>query len=193
MTDIIRPGSGIIFMKVGTHAQESLDDIIKRKTKEINDAGFAMWGYGGNTCHPLTMVQPFAEEISELGQPIYLCMQPMVSNHFAEPLRANEYSADNRTWTAVPDGINVLGSRYALVIKNLRREEFNFPLERTYVGVGRTQGRLGSRYIKGHVDKACLRVAEHQELTNEENKKEVRIGLVAELERPYAVFLRDHR
>jgi hypothetical protein len=36
-------------MKVGTHAQESLEDIIARKSKEIDDAGYAMWGYGGKT------------------------------------------------------------------------------------------------------------------------------------------------
>ena len=55
MSDIIRPGVGILFMKVGTHAQETLADIIA-KDQEIEDTGYAMWGYGGNTCHPRTMV-----------------------------------------------------------------------------------------------------------------------------------------
>ena len=62
MTDIVQPGTGLIFMKVGTHANELLSDILKRKRQEIEDAGFALWGYGGNTCHPLTMVQPFAQD-----------------------------------------------------------------------------------------------------------------------------------
>ena len=35
MTEIIHPGAGLIFMKVGTHAQESLEEIIDRKRKEI--------------------------------------------------------------------------------------------------------------------------------------------------------------
>lgn len=193
MSDIIRPNAGILFMKVGTHAQESLDDIIARKTKEIQDTGMAMWGYGGNTCHPLTMVQPFAEEFEDRGQPIILCMQPMVSNHFAEPLRATEYSTDNVSWQKIPSGINVLGSRFALVIKNLRKENHVLSLNQTRVAVGRTQGRLGSRYIQGHVDKACLEVLPQPELSNDEKAMEVRIGLVAELAKPYAVFLRDHR
>ena len=90
MNDIIRPGSGILFMKVGTHAQESLDDIITRKTKEIEETGYALWGYGGNTCHPQTMVQPFAKAFEKMGQIIYLCMQPMNSTHFAEPVRADQ-------------------------------------------------------------------------------------------------------
>ena len=41
MTNLITPGQGIIFMKVGVHAQEDLASIIQRKTKEIEDAGFA--------------------------------------------------------------------------------------------------------------------------------------------------------
>ena len=58
MSKIIEPGSGLLYMKVGTHARETLEDIIRRKTKEIEDTGYAFWGYGGNTCHPRTMVQP---------------------------------------------------------------------------------------------------------------------------------------
>ena len=59
MAMILKPGQGLLYMKVGTHAQESLEAIIARKTREIEQAGFALWGYGGSTCHPQTMVQPF--------------------------------------------------------------------------------------------------------------------------------------
>src|SRR3954466_7870680 len=97
MTDLLDGAGALLFMKIGVHAQEPLASIIARKTKEIEDAGFAMWGYGGNTCHPRTMVQPFAESCVIRNAPIYLCMHEMDSRHFAEPLRANEFS---------PDGIN---------------------------------------------------------------------------------------
>jgi hypothetical protein len=130
VTEIIKPGAGILFMKVGTHAGETLADIIDRKAKEIENAGFAMWGYGGNTCHPRTMVQPFADMFEDRGQPIYLCMQAMNSSHFAEPLRAREYSADGLSWTKVPNAINVLGSRFALIIGDLRQEELVLPCRR---------------------------------------------------------------
>jgi hypothetical protein len=63
----------LLYMKVGTHAQEELSEIIARKRREIDEAGFAMWGYGGNTCHPTSIVQPFARSASA---PIILCMQP---------------------------------------------------------------------------------------------------------------------
>src|ERR1700722_4488673 len=108
MTDIIRPGRGVLFMKVGTHAQEPLEKIIARKTKEIEDAGFAFWGYGGRTCHPQTMVQPFAKSYERKGDVIYLCMQPMDSKHFAEQIRADEFSIDGINWKTIPDQINVL-------------------------------------------------------------------------------------
>ena len=190
MTEIVTPGQGILFMKVGTHAQESLEEIIVRKTKEIEDEGFALWGYGGNTCHPRTMVQPFAETVVERGGVIYLCMQPMESHHFGEKIRAKDWSADGLGWNSVPDGINVLGSRFALVIKHLRQEEFTLPLSRTRVAIGRSMGRAGSKYLKGQVDKACLVVTPGGEMANVPDHMEVNIGLVAELISPYAVFVR---
>lgn len=193
MTTIVKPGAGLLFMKVGTHAQETLEDIIARKTKEIKDTGYAMWGYGGNTCHPRTMVQPFAEDLAARHQPIVLCMQAMESKHFAEPLRANEFSPDGINWQLIPPTIHVLGSRYALVIKDLRLEEHNLPLNQTKVAVGNSRGRLGSRYIQGRVDKACLEVIEEPERTNDPETTLIKIDLVAELAEPYAVFLRDHK
>lgn len=179
-------------MKVGTHAKEMLADIIDRKSKEIEKAGFAMWGYGGNTCHPRTMVQPFADMFEDRGQPIYLCMQAMNSSHFAEPLRAREYSPDGFSWTKVPDAINVLGSRFALIIKDLRQEELVLPLSQTRVAVGNNQGRIGSLYVQGQVDKACLVVTDRYEQANDVEQCEVSINLIAELAKPFAVFLREH-
>ena len=45
MSQTIEPGDGLLYMKVGTHAQESLEDILRRKTKEIESKGYAFWGY----------------------------------------------------------------------------------------------------------------------------------------------------
>src|SRR5260370_25735378 len=115
MPQIIEPGAGLLYMKVGTHAKESLADIIKRKRKEIDDAGHAFWGYGGSTCHPTTMVQPFVKAYEERGGAIYLCMEPMNSNHFADPVRAEEFSVDGFRWEEIPPAINAKASRYALV------------------------------------------------------------------------------
>jgi hypothetical protein len=194
VSDVIRPGAGVLFMKVGTHAQESLADIIARKTREIEETGYAMWGYGGNTCHPRTMVQPFAESFAARHAPIYLCMHEMDSRHFAEQLRANEFSVDGAKWEPIPDTINVMGSRFALVLEDLRQEELVLPLAKAKVAIGLSKGRPAGRYIQGQADKACLEVlgAPLPDLKPDESG-EIRIGLVARLKPPYAVFLRDHR
>ena len=188
MTDIVHPGAGIVYMKVGTHARESLSDIIARKRQEIADADYALWGYGGSTCHPLTSVQPFARDFMQRGNVIHLVMQPMVSKHFAIPNRAEEFSVDGVDWQEVPAAIDVRGSRYALKIDTLEETEFELPLAHTRVAVGNSRGRRGDRYIRGRVDKACLEIIE-DELDSDE-AKHVKIGLVARLVEPYAVLLK---
>lgn len=192
VNEIVRPGSGVLFMKIGTHANESLADIIARKSREIRDAGFGMWGYGGNTCHPASMVQPFAKTFAQNGRPIHLCMEEMNSNHFGEGV-AREYSVDGISWQEIPETIEVRGSRYALVIEDLHEEKFQLPLDQTRVPVGPSTGRLGSRYIKGRVDKACLEIMDAPELSNEADPRLIGIDLVATLKDPYAVFLRGER
>ena len=180
-------------MKVGTHAQESLADIIERKRREIDQAGFALWGYGGNTCHPRTMVQPFAEAFRDHQKPIYLCMNEMNSQHFAEQLVAAESSPDGVTWEEIPEAIQVRGSRFALKISSLEAVEFDLPLDRTKVAIGPSTGRIGSKYINGRVDKACLEVLENSEEVAQDDLLAIQINLIAKLEDPYALFLRKLR
>lgn len=192
MNEIVRPGSGLLFMKIGTHANESLADIIARKSAEIRNTGYGMWGYGGNTCHPGSMVQPFARSFAERGRTIHLCMEEMSSNHFGEGV-ADEFSADGINWQKIPDTIEVRGSKYALMIEDLHEERFTLPLDQTRVPVGPSTGRLGSRYIQGRVDKACLEVMDAPELSNEREPRIIPIHLVATLRDPYAVFLRGQR
>lgn len=186
MTDLVSEGDSILFMKIGTHANEELSDIIARKKREIADTGYGMWGYGGNTCHPRTMVQPFARGRARPGRPILLCMHPMESHHFAEQVRAEEFSVDGVDWRPVPASINVLGSRYALCIKRLEEVSASLPLAHTRVALGNSKGRAGNDYIKGHVDKACLEV-----VSGDSESESVSIGLIAEITEPYAVFLRN--
>jgi hypothetical protein len=194
VTDLIKPGAGIIFMKVGIHAQEPLDKIIARKRREIADTTYAMWGYGGNTCHPRTMVQPFAETHTQHGEPIYLLMEEMISNHWGEPVTADEYSIDGEEWMKIPPTINVKGSRFALTISSLDEQTMDLPLNQTRVAAGLNRGRRGSRYIRGRVDKACLEITADTEQVNEsDDVPTAPIKLVARVVPPYAVFLRGSR
>lgn len=178
--------TGLIFMKVGQHAQESLDDIIVRKRREIDEAGFALWGYGGGTCHPINAVQPFASALAAAGHRLVLAMQPMKSKHDKEPVRKAEYSVDGKTWETIPRAVNALGSKYALWIDSLEMVDVELPLAATKVAIGPSLGRSGAGYIGGHVDKACLSVTSRVDA----EPKVVRIQLVANLTAPYAVLLR---
>ena len=187
MTELLLPGNGFVFMKVGVHAQEPLEEIIARKTKEIENAGFALWGYGGSTCRP-DKVQPFVKSYESRGTCVRLLMESMNSKHYAQQIRADQMSTDGINWQDIPKGIAVLGSRYALAINGLRREEFELPLSKAQVAIGNCIGRRGDQYIIGHVDKACFELAEGQP---EPDSKIVKIGLVANLVEPYAVFLRN--
>jgi hypothetical protein len=190
MPNIIEPGTGLLYMKVGTHAKESLADIIKRKRKEIDAAGHAFWGYGGNTCHPRNTVQPFAKAFEQNGKTIYLWMEEIESNHFHDPVRADEYSVDGIEWHEIPPAINALGSRHALVIDQLEPRELVLPLARTRVAWGNSRGANGDSYIRGRVDKGCLEVVE--EGPGDDAGRIVKIGLVARIVEPFAVFLRNH-
>lgn len=180
----LEPGDPVLYMKVGTHAQEDLATILARKREEIEREGFAMWGYGGNTCHPTSMVQPFARAAVK---PIVLCMQPMQSRHFAEPLRAEEFSVDGVHWSQIPTGISVLGSRYALCIRSLQEVSETLDLADTRVAVGNSRGLTGDKYVRGRVDKACLEIVG----VGAAESRAVQIGAIAEIVDPYAVLLRS--
>jgi hypothetical protein len=186
MTDAFGAGDAVIFMKIGTHANEDLGDIIERKKREIREAGYSMWGYGGNTCHPTSIVQPFARNHAASNHPIRLCMHPMESRHFAVPVRAEQYSVDGVEWESIPSSINVLGSRYALCITGLREADAQLQLINTRVAIGNSTGRIGADYVRGHVDKACLEVVSPGDAS-----EGIQIGFVADVVEPYAVFLRN--
>jgi len=183
------PGSGFIFMKVGVHAREPLEEIIARKRQEIADAGVSFWGYGGNTCHPITKVRPFVSRLVGSGQEVYLCMHEMTSSHYAEPVRAAEYSEDGVSWLKVPHGINVRGSRYALALKTIEETDLDLKLAETKVGVGLQAGKSGEDYIQGRVDKACLEMLDVAPSATSPDRV-LKVTLAARLVSPYAVLLR---
>ncbi|MGE6323213.1 hypothetical protein ACQKEF_23640 [Pseudomonas oryzihabitans] len=190
MNSPLKDGQSVIFMKVGLHAAESMEDIIKRKQREFENAGRIFWGYGGGACHPRTMVQPFAKQAEANGQELLIIMQRMNSRHPAPPVLAQQYSNDGVDWEDIPKGIEVRGSRFALVLDELRLEEFDVNLTQFEVGYGRSRGKSAAAYIQGQSDKGCLIYHEDDIPPPPEEKLVKRIGLVARVLDPYAVFLR---
>lgn len=188
MTTKIYPADNdaLVFMKVGRHAGETLDEIVERKMKEKADAGQIFWGYGGGNMHPLSKVQPFARSRVKDGGKVVFVMEPMTSNHPDSELFASQYSVDGQTWEDVPEGINVRGSRYALVLDEIIPQEMEIDLAEYRVGIGPSEGRPGSEYIRGRVDKG---VFSYGGRSNEVDSVVKKIGLVATLREPYAVLL----
>lgn len=189
MTFPLVPGTGIFFMRVGTHAGETLTDIVTRKSREIDQLGNTFWGYGGNVFNPLTTVQPFAKDRAAAGMPVYLCMEEMVSErYFGESLAAAECSSDGCNWNCVPSGIEVLGSRYALKITDLKATAFDLHLEDP---VGPGFGRAGNRFVRDTVDKSCLVIDPNAGTADDQRGR--RISLCATVLTPHAFLLRNYR
>lgn len=183
----LKVGDSFLYMKVGVHANESLADIIARKREEIQKAGVSFWGYGGSSCHPYNAVQPFVREETEKGTTVRLLMQEITSRHFATGL-AKEFSPDGRNYYPIPKGVNVLGSRYALVLSSLDEIDDALSLSDTVVGVGAKRGLSGDKYIRGHVDKACLVYQPGSGMPG--TRDDIALSLSAKLVDPYAVVLR---
>lgn len=185
---VMDPRNGLIFMKVGLHAQESIEDIIARKRGEYEKAGMIFWGYGGNTCHPTAMVQPFAKQVLDRRGEVVLVMHKMDSKHNAPPALAKEYSDDGINWRPIPRGIEVRGSRYALVLGGLEDSNLELPLSELSVAIGRSRGNPAERYLRGRVDKGCFEIMSPQ--GDGPRPETSHIDLVAPVKAPFAVFLR---
>lgn len=178
-----------IFMKVGNHANESWEDILERKKREYESAGRIFWGYGGATCHPLHQIQPFARLQTKKRNGIYLLMEPINSNAAPDLFPANEYSEDGIHWEPIPEGIEVRGSRYALILDEIKPQDLEIHLEDYAVGVGQSIGKPASDYVRGRVDKGCFETA-HAPVPIAADGKPRRIQYAAEILEPFAVMLR---
>jgi hypothetical protein len=177
----------IVFMKVGTHANETFDDILNRKRREYEATGKSFWGYGGGTMHPLTKLQPFARYHIEHGDQITLIMEEIKSNHW-ESAVATEYSKDGVNWEPIPKGIEVRGSRYALVLDEIKPGDLAVDLAHYVVGIGPSEGKNASTYISGRVDKGCLNYVGPP--NTQVTSRIIKSTHAATLKEPFGVLLR---
>jgi hypothetical protein len=184
----------IVFMKVGRHAGETFEEILARKRREYDDAGAIFWGYGGGTMHPTQKVQPFVRMHIDQGAGVRLVMQEMNSQHPATDVYATHFSADGLSWERIPKGINVRGSRYALVLDQIEEGDLlDLNLNKYRVGAGPSAGKSAGDYIRGRVDKGCLERVGPSDPTAggiSAEPKIVPVRFSAMLQAPYAVLLK---
>jgi hypothetical protein len=178
-----------VFMKVGNHAGETFEQILERKNRELQQAGCIFWGYGGSACHPITQVQPFTRlHVKKYGS-VYLLMEPVDSRADPEILPAKEYSEDGVRWRPIPDGILVTGSKFALVLDEIKPEDLELRPQELMVDIGPSRGKTAEEYLRGRIDKACLvRKPEPIPASPEQTRRSVKYS--AKLLEPYAVMLR---
>ena len=188
MNNIITPNAGLLFMKVGLHAGETFEQIIERKQREYKETGMIFWGYGGGTCHPTRAIQPFARMKIEEGNNVYIVMEEIDSHNPPTKIVAKEYSEDGIRWRPIPSGIEVRGSRYAVVLDELQEGDLDIDLSEYKVAVGPSMGKVAGVYIAGRVDKACITRIEQRPTNLEPQIKKIRH--TARIKPPYAVFTR---
>jgi hypothetical protein len=189
MQNILKSKS-ILFMKVGNHANESFEQILRRKRKELDAAGKIFWGYGGSACHPLTQVRPFVRYAIEQGETPILVMQSISSNMDQGEYAAEEYSEDGVNWLPIPKGVRVTGSRYAMILGEIQPGDFMLDPREFEVGIGPSRGKRADEYLQGRTDKACLTLSERRPHRPAEEDELKKISFFGKLVDPYAVMLR---
>lgn len=176
-------------MKYGVHAGHSVDSIINRKRADFEAHGRIYWGYGGTICHPLKQIQPFTEQAMQDGEKVYLALSRTNSALYNPQTQSSLYSVNGSEWYNVPKDMEIFGSRYAIICRELVRCSFEINTSAYLIGVGINRGKNLSQYLKGRVDKACAfyKGSEHND---EMQTKTVKIDYIAEIVEPYAVFLK---
>ena len=153
------PGSGFVFMKVGTHAREELGTSSRASGRGPRMKAYGPWAMGRNTCHPfIIIVHGFVRaRLREEGRRHLLCMQPMTSRHFAAPPGRGSSPKTALHGCPCHKEINVLGvACHAMAIDELREEEFDLSLGNTQGGC---RDELGPSWRQVHRRQGSTRVA----------------------------------
>ena len=181
------PPQVFIFMKVGDHAGESLEAILRRKEeRELRgEAGKIYWGYGG--WFSASRVQRCAEEWIRKEGRIPLLMKETKSKYRpkGEIPSAKEFSKDGITWKPLPPGVKVTGSEYALVLGEIKRVRREIDLGKFEVGCEPSRRLNAADFVQPRVGKAFLVATKAAQ-----QPRPIAIHYQARLVEPYAVHLR---
>ena len=184
------PPDAFIYMKVGPHGGETLNEILIRKNLEFEKEDKIFWSYGGGSgpLHPKTQVQPFAQEWTQKQGCVYVLMERLnnPSPRFGAPAgTATHCSVNGDEWEGIPEGIPT-APPHALVLGEITPVDRELDLRDFAVGVGPSKGRNATDYIKYQVDKGCFVAARPM---SGHLSKPISIGYLARLLDPYGVFL----
>lgn len=176
----------ILILKGGRHAGAEWEEVARTKLHNLRDVGVTYWGYRGNACHPRNQVQPFAQRAPGPVEVVVIRTKGERPED-ASTTRAEQWSADERDWRPLPRGIQVTGSKYALVLDELVACEEAIDLNHYVVGIGESTGTVASHYLSGQVSRGCFTWSDECAGVPADPREVVLRGRLAE---PYAVFLK---
>lgn len=198
-----------IFMKVGDYGEDTLEKIVERKQRELNEVGETYWAYGGKTgrgpLHPKNQIQPFAGKWMKEPGSVQVLMEKIDGGYNIELPAAKKYSAvdsvDEKDWNCLPSGIYLSQTKWALVLDEIMECDLTIDLREFEVhrpgkkAINATQYMAfrGMKELTGRkrgANKGCLVTAESTYDGPDAPKAEVCVSYKASLKFPYAVFLK---
>jgi len=161
-----------IYMSIGTHANEPINEIMDRKEKEITDCGFSLWAYSS----------PIAEKITsfcENEDSIFVVMTVTGNPTKGEVVEAKYYKENNKS----------------------EKKEIPYKIKVTYSGKSKAQALIVEEYFKINDEDNILIKSDYErkdyfngvELLEkkQENRKRrtYKIAYVAKLKYPFSACI----
>ena len=174
-----------VFMKVGSHGDESYQQILARKNSEEQRYGFMLWGYSGTLLNPKSLVHGLESNYREGEKPLLL-MSETKSPFRNNPVESLHVSTDKILWHPLPKGLGTKGCDKALICRGLRPIDVDINFSNYAVATGPSKGRPLSEYVRHRTDKAC---ATYDGSSPNVKAKIIKVTWLAELLPPFAVYL----
>lgn len=182
----------LIVSIVGTHANEEVEEIIKRKQQEIITAGKSFWLIISNEAK-VEQIQKMCKEALNEGITPYCIFINSKQSNGVKATKTNDlalsYSVDDKNYLKIPEGIKVTGkiqkNTTGMVFENIitipnktinltNFLNYNSQNKKVKLGLGRSS--------------MCILKTKTSDFLENKNSRE--IVAIAKLKEPYAVKLR---
>lgn len=175
----------VIVMKIGPFSGFSLEEIIEIKEKEEKHVGKFFLGYSGVFCHPKRVVE-FIELAKRDKSKVFVLFVKTKSNFISKIDRLLEYSIDKNIWNKLDEKVLLVGSKFSIVGKNLKKVDFDINLSDYTSVLGTTEGKTLDNYLMWRCDKSCAIYKPQKS----KSSKLVKVDYMCELTEENIVYVR---
>ncbi len=141
-------------MKIGPFSGFSLEEIFDIKRREEQSIGKFFLGYAGVFCHPKRVAE-FVKIATSQNQKVQVLFIQTRSNFMSPIERLSEYSLDKESWQPLGTEVLLVGAKYSIVGKNLKKTDFDINLADYQSVLGSTPGKALDEYLVWRCDKSC--------------------------------------